>query len=85
VAAFRAFENNLVGFAHTALWVQSPLWSRRFYSCCDPLVHILCGCRSIRARRYIELQPRPERLPSDSTSAASSGLSHESLKSGMVA
>ena len=45
VAAFRAFKNNLVGFAHTALWAQLPVWSGLFHSRRDLLIHILYGWR----------------------------------------
>jgi hypothetical protein len=47
VAAFSGIKNTLVGFAHTELWAQLPLWSGffTFHSCRDLLGHILCGWR----------------------------------------
>ena len=41
MAAFRAFKNKLVGFAHTTLWAQLHLLSGLFHACRDLLVHIL--------------------------------------------
>jgi hypothetical protein len=78
VAAFRAFKNNLVGLAHTALWAQLPLWSGRFHSYYDVLVHILCRWPVNYSVPLCWVQPCPERFPFGSIESKRHGFEPQS-------